>query len=104
MRPKEILQRWVEYFNQYDYERLGELYAEGCINHQTPNGIVIHQRPFCFYYNGCTSGRYFPKFAAAKFNVKLKNAVDIKSIILRHLYLFPTFVILNCHEHLKVIF
>ena len=40
MRPKEILQRWVEYFNQYDYERLGELYAEDCINHQTPNGIV----------------------------------------------------------------
>jgi ketosteroid isomerase-like protein len=40
MRPKEILQRWVEYFNQYDYERLGELYAKDCINHQTPNGII----------------------------------------------------------------
>ncbi len=40
MKPKEILLKWVEYFNLYDYERLGELYAEGCINHQTPNGIV----------------------------------------------------------------
>jgi ketosteroid isomerase-like protein len=40
MRPREILKRWVEYFNQYDYERLGELYAEDCINHQTPNGII----------------------------------------------------------------
>jgi hypothetical protein len=40
MRPKEILLKWVEYFNLYDYESLGELYAEDCINHQTPNGIV----------------------------------------------------------------
>ena len=40
MRPKEILQKWVEYFNLYDYERLGDLYADDCINHQTPNGIV----------------------------------------------------------------
>ena len=40
MRPKEILQKWVEYFNLYDYERLGDLYSEDCINHQTPNGIV----------------------------------------------------------------
>ena len=40
MRPKEILQKWVEFFNLYDYERLADLYAEDCINHQTPNGIV----------------------------------------------------------------
>ena len=40
MRPKEILQKWVEFFNLYDYERLAYLYAEDCINHQTPNGIV----------------------------------------------------------------
>lgn len=40
MRPKEILQQWVELFNQYDFEGLAELYAEDCINHQTPNGIV----------------------------------------------------------------
>ncbi|WP_026764462.1 nuclear transport factor 2 family protein [Sediminibacterium salmoneum] len=40
MRPKEILQQWVELFNQYDFEGLAELYAEECTNHQTPNGIV----------------------------------------------------------------
>src|SRR5574343_247537 len=40
MRPKEILQKWVELFNHYDFEGLAELYAEDCINHQTPNGIV----------------------------------------------------------------
>ena len=40
MTPKEILQKWVECFNRYDYEGLGELYAENCINHQTPNGFT----------------------------------------------------------------
>ena len=40
MTPKEILQKWVECFNRYDYDGLGELYAENCINHQTPNGIT----------------------------------------------------------------
>lgn len=40
MTPKQIVQQWVDYFNRYDYERLGDLYAEDCINHQTPNGIV----------------------------------------------------------------
>ena len=40
MSPKEILLKWVELFNQYDYEGLSDLYAENCVNHQTPNGIV----------------------------------------------------------------
>ena len=40
MTPKEILQRWVICFNLKDVEGLGELYAEQCANHQTPNGIV----------------------------------------------------------------
>lgn len=40
MSPKEILQKWVQLFNQYDYESLSELYAENCVNHQTPKGIV----------------------------------------------------------------
>lgn len=40
MRPKEILQKWVEFFKLYDYERLADLYTEDCINHQTPNGII----------------------------------------------------------------
>lgn len=40
MTPKEILHRWVEFFNQYDFEGISELYAEDSTNHQTPNGIV----------------------------------------------------------------
>lgn len=40
MSPKEILRRWVKCFNLRDYEGLSDLYAEHCINHQTPIGII----------------------------------------------------------------
>jgi limonene-1,2-epoxide hydrolase len=40
MKPSEILQKWVELFNQYDYESLSGLYAEDCTIHQTPIGIT----------------------------------------------------------------
>lgn len=40
MSPKEIILIWTELFNRLDYSGLSELYAENCINHQTPNGIV----------------------------------------------------------------
>ncbi len=40
MKPKEILQKWVELFNQYDYENLSELYSADCTIHQTPIGII----------------------------------------------------------------
>ncbi len=34
MRPKEVLQRFVDVFNQADAEALSLLYAEDAINHQ----------------------------------------------------------------------
>ena len=40
MTPRQIIQRWVELFNQYDHDGLAALYAENCINHQTPVGIT----------------------------------------------------------------
>lgn len=40
MKPKELIQVWVEKFNKADYNGLTELYADNSINHQTPNGIV----------------------------------------------------------------
>lgn len=40
MTPKSMIKKWVELFNQADYEGLSNLYAEDCVNHQTPNGIV----------------------------------------------------------------
>ena len=40
MRPKELLQTWVRLFNLHDYNGLASLYAEDCVNHQIPNGMV----------------------------------------------------------------
>jgi len=40
MKPKKVLQIWVERFNQYDYEGLSELYSDNAINHQTALGII----------------------------------------------------------------
>jgi limonene-1,2-epoxide hydrolase len=40
MRPGELIKIWVELFNQSDYKGIGDLYADHCLNHQTPNGIV----------------------------------------------------------------
>ena len=34
MSPKQLVQTWVEAFNKYDAEALGELYHEDAINHQ----------------------------------------------------------------------
>lgn len=33
-RPKEVVQRWVDSFNQADVHALAELYAEDAVNHQ----------------------------------------------------------------------
>lgn len=38
MSPREIIERWVELFNQQDAEGLAGLYARDCINHQIPTG------------------------------------------------------------------
>ena len=41
MKPKEVLQQFVDAFNNADVEALSELYAENAINHQVANEPVI---------------------------------------------------------------
>ena len=40
MRPKEIVQAWVEAFNRADPDALAALYAENAVNHQMPEHPV----------------------------------------------------------------
>lgn len=40
MTPRELLQKWVELFNNYDADGIAELYDEDCVNHQTALGMV----------------------------------------------------------------
>ncbi len=41
MKPKEVLQQFVDAFNNADVEALSELYAENAINHQVANEPVV---------------------------------------------------------------
>ena len=40
MRPKELIRKWVELFNQRNPEKISELYHENAVNHQVANEPV----------------------------------------------------------------
>lgn len=40
MQPRDVVQSWVEAFNQADVETLSSLYAENAVNHQAPESPV----------------------------------------------------------------
>jgi len=40
MRPKEIIQAWVEAFNRGDADEMATFYAEDAVNHQVAPGPV----------------------------------------------------------------
>ena len=44
MSPKEVLLKWLEYFNNADAESIAGLYAENAINHQVANEPVVGQK------------------------------------------------------------
>ena len=37
MKPKELIKKWVELFNQGDSKNISELYHENAVNHQVAN-------------------------------------------------------------------
>ncbi|KAA3614067.1 MAG: nuclear transport factor 2 family protein [Calditrichaeota bacterium] len=41
MRPKEIVQKWVEVFNSADARMITEFYADDAVNHQVTDSPVI---------------------------------------------------------------
>lgn len=41
MKPKELINKWVEIFNKGNADELAELYWEDAINHQVANDPVI---------------------------------------------------------------
>lgn len=40
MKPKQVVEKWVEAFNSANSEAIGELYAEKAVNHQVANKPV----------------------------------------------------------------
>jgi ketosteroid isomerase-like protein len=41
MLPKEVLNRWIEYFNKADFYAISGLYAGDAINHQVADEPVV---------------------------------------------------------------
>ena len=41
MKPKELVEKWVELFNNADVNGLAELYHEDAINHQVANEPIL---------------------------------------------------------------
>ena len=40
MKPKELIEKWVELFNQRNFIKISELYHENAVNHQVANEPV----------------------------------------------------------------
>ena len=40
MKPKQLIEKWVELFNQGNAEKISELYHENAVNHQVANEPV----------------------------------------------------------------
>ncbi|MPW27550.1 steroid delta-isomerase [Agarivorans sp. B2Z047] len=41
MLPKQIVQQWVDAFNQGDADKIAEFYSENAVNHQVANQPVV---------------------------------------------------------------
>ncbi len=41
LRPKEVVCRWVDAFNEHDAEKIAGLYHENAVNHQVANAPVV---------------------------------------------------------------
>lgn len=44
MRPKELVKKWVELFNNADVKKLADIYSENAINHQVANEPVVGKK------------------------------------------------------------
>ena len=43
MKPKELIEKWVETFNQADAEKIAAFYHDDAINHQVANVKKAHE-------------------------------------------------------------
>lgn len=65
MTPKEILQQWVEAFNNANAEKLSGLYAPDAVNHQVANAPVCGREAI--------KSMFEREFAAAQMTCLVEN-------------------------------
>jgi limonene-1,2-epoxide hydrolase len=68
MRPKELVQAWVEAFNRADVDALAEFYSDNAINHQVAERPVEGREAICRIF---TEG-----FATAKMVCIVENLFE----------------------------
>ena len=68
MKPKEILQQWVEAFNRADADALAAMYHEDAVNHQVANESVVGR--------AAIREMFLAEFAAAKMVCVVENMFE----------------------------
>ena len=68
MKPKELVYKWVELFNQGDYQKISELYHEDAINHQVANEPVKGKEAI--------KDMFAKEFASAEMNCIIENVFE----------------------------
>jgi limonene-1,2-epoxide hydrolase len=68
MKPKEIVQRWVEAFNKCDANLLSEFYSDDAINHQVANKQISGKEAI--------KKMFAAEFALAKMHCIIENIFE----------------------------
>lgn len=68
MRPKDVVEAWIEAFNRGDADRLASLYTAEAINHQVPNPPVAGREAI--------HAMFQREFAAAKMVCQVENLFE----------------------------
>ena len=68
MKPKEVLEKWIDCFNKADAYHIAELYATDAVNHQVANEPIIGKESiYKMYVN---------EFATAKMVCMVENIFE----------------------------
>ncbi len=68
MRPKELVEKWVELFNRADSDKLAELYHDNAVNHQVANEPIIGKKAIKTMFD--------EEFATAKMTCIIENIFE----------------------------
>lgn len=68
MTPKELIRKWVEYFNLADADKISDLYAENAVNHQVPEKPIRGRKAI--------RQMFFDKFNRAKMVCLVENLFE----------------------------
>ena len=63
MKPKEVLEKWIDCFNKADAYHIAELYATNAVNHQVANDPIIGKESIYKMVSIRPRACFFPLFS-----------------------------------------